>query len=549
VQSQSVSDLLLSVSAEDGGVLRSLLDWLRHEDALRGRVRPAQALVRPGEMGAGVFDALEIALGSGGAGAVLAASVSAWLSQPRRADVRLTVTAPDGRHIEFDARRVRGPAVLVRGSSGCSDRRQLIEQIKKLAIALDPEWARRRYEQALADRKVVGSRNPDGSANLSGLNLPVERVAAACGHIDELAKAAKHAGDPRPIDHIRAELFLGMTDGTYTGLDGPTILERLRAAHHSDEPANDEAGDAPECHDQPRDNDEPDHDGPEDSGASTQDGHAAAGEPVVPRRPSGAGMELRVRLSTLLGRDEYPAELAGWGPVPAGLARALATTMTRGQWRFALTDAHGQLLHCGITHARPLGLPTRTASCRQIVELQIPASTLHELARDPAALGSWGPVVTDLAHQHGSAQQTAADPIRRFPGAALRRHIEIRDRFCIMIGCRAPTRGTDTDHTLDHAHGGATADHNLGTVCRHDHRLKHEGGWRLHQLEPGVFQWRSRLGHVYHLRPFPIIEPLPDPLLRDRPAPPLFIRPDGDWETSCIWDDTTRSRHQTPAST
>jgi hypothetical protein len=49
---------------------------------------------------------------------------------------------------------------------------QLIEQIKKLALALDPEWARRRYEQALADRKVVGSRNPDGSANLSGLNPP-----------------------------------------------------------------------------------------------------------------------------------------------------------------------------------------------------------------------------------------------------------------------------------------------------------------------------------------------------------------------------------------
>lgn len=86
---------------------------------------------------------------------------------------------------------------------------QLIEQIKKLAIALDPEWVRRRYEQAVAERKVVGYRNPDGSANLSGYNLPVERVAAASGHIDALAKAAKHAGDLRRIDHIRAELFLG----------------------------------------------------------------------------------------------------------------------------------------------------------------------------------------------------------------------------------------------------------------------------------------------------------------------------------------------------
>lgn len=54
-----------------------------------------------------------------------------------------------------------------------------------------------------------------------------------------------------------------------------------------------------------------------------------------------------------------------------------------------------------------------------------------------------------------------------------------------MIGCRAPARGTDTDHTLDHARGGATVEYNLGNTCKHDHRVKHEGGWQLHQPEPG----------------------------------------------------------------
>lgn len=57
---------------------------------------------------------LVVALGSGGAGAALATSVSTWLSQPRRTDVKLTVTAEDGRHIELDAHRVRDPAVLLR---------------------------------------------------------------------------------------------------------------------------------------------------------------------------------------------------------------------------------------------------------------------------------------------------------------------------------------------------------------------------------------------------------------------------------------------------
>ncbi len=62
----------------------------------------------------GVLDVLMVALGSGGAVAALATSVSTWLSQPRRADVKLTVTAESGRHIELDARRIRDPAVLLR---------------------------------------------------------------------------------------------------------------------------------------------------------------------------------------------------------------------------------------------------------------------------------------------------------------------------------------------------------------------------------------------------------------------------------------------------
>lgn len=114
VQSQFVSGPQLSISAGNGDVLRSLLDWLRHENTLRGRVCTAHAPVRPGEMGSGVLDVLVVALGSGGAGAALATSVSTWLSQPRRADVKLTMTAEDGRHIELDARRVCDPAVLLR---------------------------------------------------------------------------------------------------------------------------------------------------------------------------------------------------------------------------------------------------------------------------------------------------------------------------------------------------------------------------------------------------------------------------------------------------
>ena len=212
---------------------------------------------------------------------------------------------------------------------------QLIEQIKKFAIAVDPDWARRRYEQAIAERKVVGYRNADGSANLSGCNLPLDRVAAASGHIDGLAKAAKRAGDPRPLDHVRADLFLGMTDGTYAGLDDAAIIELLTAAvaPPADPPSASSAGqpraDQPRA-DQPSD-DQPSDDGGDqdpsagdsvpDDGSEPDDGDAAgAGQTSSALRNGaaqpvrlGRGMELRVRLSTLLGLNQYPAELAGWG--------------------------------------------------------------------------------------------------------------------------------------------------------------------------------------------------------------------------------------------
>jgi hypothetical protein len=378
---------------------------------------------------------------------------------------------------------------------------QLIEQIKKMAIAIDPDWAQRRYEQALADRKVVGYRNPDGSANLSGCNLPVDRVAAASGHIDALAKAAKRAGDSRPIDHIRADLFLGMTDGTYTGLDDTAIINLLTTTPPPD--ADQSHNDS----DKDRDDNGPDTEGPDDSGPDGGEQAADGGgeeptthQPAEVRPPDvepadaepdaatcatvGAGVELRVRLSTLLSRDQYPAELAGWGPLHAELARDLAATLGGAQWRFAITDEDGQLVYCGITRARPHGTLTHSATCRAIVELQVPATALRALAADRTTPADWAGVVADLARplDHDIPDEGRyCDAARRAPGAVLRRSLEIRDRSCTMIDCRAPAHTTDKDHT----HGGPTLAPNLGDACRHDHRLKHEGGWQLHQPEPG----------------------------------------------------------------
>jgi hypothetical protein len=54
---------------------------------------------------------LVVAVGSGGALSVLAASLKAWLAQPRRSDVRIRVQRDGGETVEIDASRIDGKRV------------------------------------------------------------------------------------------------------------------------------------------------------------------------------------------------------------------------------------------------------------------------------------------------------------------------------------------------------------------------------------------------------------------------------------------------------
>lgn len=86
-----------------------LWEWLRGERALAGAVDAVQRPPGEGELG-GVFDVLAVALGSGGAGAVLARSLTAWL-QTRRPDVAVSVTTEAGT-VKVDARHLDSGDVL-----------------------------------------------------------------------------------------------------------------------------------------------------------------------------------------------------------------------------------------------------------------------------------------------------------------------------------------------------------------------------------------------------------------------------------------------------
>ncbi|WP_433417942.1 DUF222 domain-containing protein [Microtetraspora malaysiensis] len=403
---------------------------------------------------------------------------------------------------------------------------ELREKIKKLLIAADPGRARRRYERAVHQRRVVGVRHADGSATITGQQLPVDQAAAAIARVDAIAIRAKRTGLHAPIDHIRADVFLGLLDGSMSGLDDDGVIAVLFAAAArrkagEEEDYDDQLSDDPSTED-PSTGD-PEDSGPLDGGetghASTPDDTSApadtsqpqaTSQPQVTSQPQaregqggcdpfssdaaspaaaasvGAGNgafgkvraggrtrtrtgadtqakaragtdgradaggraeargggkvpaasdgsqsaplgyaagELRVRASTLMHLDDLPAELAGWGPIHAHLARIVAKRQIGGEWRFAVCDEDGHLLFAGVTRRRPGGWPRQTGVAqklgvageaerdvraasvrgRGIVELQFPLSLLRALHADLHALGGWAGVVADAVGQYEAA--------------------------------------------------------------------------------------------------------------------------------------------------
>lgn len=72
---------------------------------------------------------------------------------------------------------------------------------------------------------------------------------------------------------------------------------------------------------------------------------------------------------------------------------------------------------------------------------------------------------------------------------ALRRWLEVRDQVCTGPGCLRPARDCDMDHRLDWQCGGKTADTNLSPLCEHHHVLKTKSRWMLDSDEVTGAKW------------------------------------------------------------
>lgn len=288
---------------------------------------------------------------------------------------------------------------------------RVTQHVRRAVLSADPGSALVRERRAVAGRFVRPRTQVEDGMVVWDAQLPAAESLAAWERIGALAAAAKHPGDPRTADARRADVVIDLLLGRVT---------------------------------------------------STPDGRAA--DPVAGRLWR---TDVVVAASTLLGDDDEPGELVGWGPLTASTSRRLAGLGGHlpAVWRRMLTDPESGIVRdYGTTRYRPT--------------------------------------------------RSLAD------------FVKARDGRCIAPGCRAPASRGQLDHVRNSPRGpsprphpaGTTSDDNLGTACEVDHRIKAMPGWCLESPEPGRFTWTTPTGHQY--------ERLPEPPLRGWSR---WYRPTPDW--------------------
>ncbi len=91
---------------------------------------------------------------------------------------------------------------------------QLRARLLRLAMEVDPEDARHRFDSAVEDRRIVTEPVTNGTANLYGIGLEPHRLAAGMARVEHLARSLKTRQETRTMDQLRADVVLDLLEGT-----------------------------------------------------------------------------------------------------------------------------------------------------------------------------------------------------------------------------------------------------------------------------------------------------------------------------------------------
>ncbi len=114
--------------------------------------------------------------------------------------------------LDDDAARAVQDRILP--SAGRQTLGQLRAALRRAVISVDPRGAERRRQETERKARVGLYAAEEGTATLSGQNLPGAQSAAAMARISALAQAMKSAGVEGGLDLLRARAFLGLLLGT-----------------------------------------------------------------------------------------------------------------------------------------------------------------------------------------------------------------------------------------------------------------------------------------------------------------------------------------------
>lgn len=102
---------------------------------------------------------------------------------------------------------------------------QLAAWIRRLCVESDPAKAKRRYESALADRKLWIEQTVDGTGNLHLLDIPIEDAKAIGRRVNAHMFSLQKTGDARTHDQLRADIATDMMLGADPTLGGRGLVE------------------------------------------------------------------------------------------------------------------------------------------------------------------------------------------------------------------------------------------------------------------------------------------------------------------------------------
>ena len=293
--------------------------------------------------------------------------------------------------------------------------------IRAAVIAVDPDAARRREVKAMTGRTVdAPHRIEDGMGHLVAY-LPAPDLITTYEQLSALAEATRSPDDTRTAGARRADVLVDLIAGR------PILTPDGRDLRSGD------------------------------------------GRPVAPGKAW--RIDVVVAATTLIGADDNPGRLVGYGPITAQSARYLAALTDDPQWKRILTDPE-----------------------------------------------------SGLTRDYGTTRYRPPD--------SLAGYIRARDGRCYLPTCSTPAYRCDIDHLKNSPAGpsprpdpdGVTADTNLAPGCRPDHTTKGAPGWNVDSPSPGTFIWTTPTGHTYTRHPEPPLDdgggPSPTPKPPPETAPP-----------------------------